>query len=638
MSAAADDRGLCGGGRSAGGAKSGVSVDTAPRHGIGPLYLLHFAQTHVDFRLAEFCAAAEYLCVPYALVPTPARGAVTAPVPDRTADVSRPFMLCQLPSDDAAQELLRRCSCLRAVWELWVCADTYADLHARNRLTRMYERWIPAQYAWKALMQGFNSAISDRRRVDLIESFSYMAFEGPTRMKGADLTWGVLEEYSRALGVPDMRGIEELGDSDPRLVQLFLGRKIKDRSGCTPARDLIDGLSLKKRQYIGNTSMESEMSIVMANMALSGPSKLVYDPFAGTGSVLYACSTLGAMTLGSDIDGRMLRGRDARDGRSGVALSAAQYGLSGRILDTVVCDMTQAPWREPFRGCARGGGLVDAIVTDPPYGVRAGAKRLGKRNAAQQRDEPFIMPDGTPSHVLPDYVPPTKPYHLSELVHDLLEYASALLRPHGRLVFWMPTMSEDNAATTVPEHPDFGLVAHSLQDFGKWGRRLITMEKRTDAHGAPRRGLSPPAPSSPPPMRRVRATDQPSEFRNRAGVSYFERERERLVSEIAASVETLIGTNNAVNRKLEEHIAVGKGFESISELWGRFSELMADAGVPPLSAPASASVAEDGKAQGRATETSAPPRETSAPPSARAPPETPHGNTHTDDGFPDADA
>lgn len=46
------------------------------------------------------------------------------------------------------------------------------------------------------------------------------------------------------------------------------------------------------------------------------------------------------------------------------------------------------------------------------------------------------------------------------------------------------------------------------------------------------------------------------------------------------SLETLIGNSNAANRKLEEQIAVGKGFESIAELWGRFSELMTQAGVP----------------------------------------------------------
>ena len=84
------------------------------------------------------------------------------------------------------------------------------------------------------------------------------------------------------------------------------------------------------------------------------------------------------------------------------------------------------------------------------------------------------MPDGMPSHMMPDYVPPTKPYHLSELVTDLLEYASALLHPGGRLVFWLPTMNEEKAETSIPTHAHFDLVAHSIQDFGRWSRRVRT--------------------------------------------------------------------------------------------------------------------------------------------------------------------
>lgn len=491
------------------------------------VYVLHFAQSHTDFRLPEFEASATYLGIPFEYVATPSRFG-----PHEGVDVRRPFILCRLPSDDAARELLRRCSCLRAVWELWVCADTYDELHARNRELKPWLPYSSPDISWKALMQGFNAAIPDARRIALIEAFGYMDLAGPTRLKKSDLTWGVIEEYARALDAGSAPHPQ--GDQDPRLVQLFFGRKIKDRSGCMPARDLIDELSLKKRQYIGNTSMESEMSVVMANMALAGPSKFVYDPFAGTGSMLYACSMLGAFSFGSDIDGRMLRGRQDKDGARGVALSARQYGLTGRILDTGVFDMTNAPWRLPFRN-GGGGGLFDAIVTDrtypppsdpAPYGVRAGAKRLGRRNVEHQRDEPYLMADGTPSHVLPNYLPPTKPYHLSELLTDLLEYASALLKPGGRLVFWLPTMSEDEVETTIPEHAHFALVAHSLQDFGKWGRRLITMQKRHDA--------GPTAFRAPPDAAkgRVRASDDPAEFRNRVRTSTYPVLRARVVEGI----------------------------------------------------------------------------------------------------------
>ena len=340
------------------------SVMTALREKDAPwgrVYVLHCAHSHTDFRIPEIVASAEYLGLRHELLPTPSREC-----PDGLlGDVSRPFMLCRLEDDEAARQMLRRCSCLRGIWELWACADTYVDLHARNQARRAYEPWLAPQYTWKALMQGFNVAMGSKRRIALIESFSYMDFKGPTQMRGSDVTWGVLEEYRRPTDPQDVeaRGHAELGDRDPRLVQLFLGRKIKDRTGAMPARDLIDALDLKKRTYIGNTSMESEMSVIMATMALAGPGQFIYDPFAGTGSMLYACSMLGAFTFGSDIDGRMLRGKD-RQGPSGITRSAQQYGLRGRVVDTAVFDMTQSPWRVPFRGEV---GLFDAIVTDRTY-------------------------------------------------------------------------------------------------------------------------------------------------------------------------------------------------------------------------------------------------------------------------------
>ena len=334
----------------------------------GRVYVLHCAHSHTDFRLPEIEASAAYLGMDYELLRTPSR---RDPV-GVTDDVSRPFHLCKLPSDDAAKALLHRCSCIRAVWELWACADTYGELHSRNQEARMYVPWQSSEYSWKALMQGFHAALPEKRRLSLIESFVYMGLEGPVRMRGADLTWGVLEEYRRPSDDVPAEGPEaeaqdapaELGDSDPRLLQLFLGRKIKDRSGAMPARDLIDVLNLKKRRYIGNTSMESEMSVIMANMALAGPGKFVYDPFAGTGSMLYACSIFGAFSFGSDIDGRMLRGKNPSQKDSGIVQSAKQYGIQGRLIDTAVFDMTRAPWRTPFRGDV---GIFDAIVTDRMY-------------------------------------------------------------------------------------------------------------------------------------------------------------------------------------------------------------------------------------------------------------------------------
>lgn len=50
--------------------------------------------------------------------------------------------------------------------------------------------------------------------------------------------------------------------------------------------------------------MEAELSLIMANQAKAKPGALIYDPFVGTGSMLYTSAFFGAYVIGSDIDGR----------------------------------------------------------------------------------------------------------------------------------------------------------------------------------------------------------------------------------------------------------------------------------------------------------------------------------------------
>ena len=72
------------------------------------------------------------------------------------------------------------------------------------------------------------------------------------------------------------------------------------------------------------------------------------------------------------------------------------------------------------------------------------------------------------------YVPPTKPYELSALAVDLVLLARYMLKPEGRLVFFLPTVTDEYAELDVEAMLCEGMevVANSLQDFGSWGRRV----------------------------------------------------------------------------------------------------------------------------------------------------------------------
>jgi len=84
---------------------------------------------------------------------------------------------------------------------------------------------------------------------------------------------------------------------------------------------------------------------------------------------------------------------------------------------------------------------------------------------------------------LPDYIPPTKPYEMSQVVADLLMFAVKNLVRGGRLVYWLPTVTEDYSIDDLPTHPCMELISNCEQAFGQWSRRLITMEKVKDWDG-----------------------------------------------------------------------------------------------------------------------------------------------------------
>lgn len=87
-------------------------------------------------------------------------------------------------------------------------------------------------------------------------------------------------------------------------IDLFFGRWI-----CDGARHLISKISLKTRSFIGNTSMDAQLSLIMANQACVQPGHVVLDPFVGSGSLLVAAAQFGAYVMGADIDYLMLHAR-----------------------------------------------------------------------------------------------------------------------------------------------------------------------------------------------------------------------------------------------------------------------------------------------------------------------------------------
>lgn len=53
------------------------------------------------------------------------------------------------------------------------------------------------------------------------------------------------------------------------------------------------------------------------------------------------------------------------------------------------------------------------------------------------------------------------------MLHDILNFAFAMLVEDGRLCMWMPTANEKNVELGLPSHPGLELLSVSVQDFNK---------------------------------------------------------------------------------------------------------------------------------------------------------------------------
>ncbi|KAJ0392891.1 hypothetical protein P43SY_000991 [Pythium insidiosum] len=434
-------------------------------------FLVFFVHRHFAFRYPELDA----VLTMQGLRLADAVGDVAA-LPDPE---SSPVLRIRLPSEQHAKFLSARAILVKGVYEVWghvQGADYAALVRAVDSYAGPGKARIVADAAcsWCINVEAFGKKLTMEDQESRRERFrDVLPFAGPVQMKQPDEKLLILEEFG--LELPD------LSTATPQ--QLFFLREIagsERNRGRGGARDLIDQQTLKRRAYIGPTSMESEMALLMANMALVQRGDLVIDPFVGTGSVLIPCATHGAVCFGTDIDIRVLLGTGVGVSGAGATTASAedtarvnvitnfkQYGLP--LPELVRADNSLNPLVE------RCHGLFDAVVCDPPYGIRAGARKSGRRPSSSS-SKPAA--DGQLAKKMKQtYVPPTQPYAAEDVMKDLLEFAARTLRVGGRLVYLLPTTYEYTDAD-LPRHPQLEVLANSEQKLTKkYARRLITMVK-----------------------------------------------------------------------------------------------------------------------------------------------------------------
>ncbi len=418
-------------------------------------YLFFLAQHHMTFRVPELRSVARLFGIELSFE-------------DADHSVNSALLIVDVRGGDAAvKRLLERCVLIRHAFRLWCYGDSWEACLAQLSTPRVVELMAPfvaEDTRFKIEAETFGKRAGSKHRQRVFDRLSCLPLRGRVDLKQPDLVVCLAEDYG----------------ADPKYVpeepyQVALGHLVAR----SQRNELMRRYDLKSRAMVGNTSMDTELSLIMANLAMAGPGRLVFDPFVGTASLLTSCAAFGAHVAGADINfqvihgiGRTSRahtGSKMRGPRENIRATFEQYGQTHLLLDCLVADSSSPCLRDTPTP------LFDAIVSDPPYGIREGAKKIGDGKAGSDSAAKPV-----PDELRDTHIPRSEQYALGRVYCDLVAFAMRYLVVGGRLVFWMPC--ETHEMPSVPHHPRMRRIACSRQLLsGKLSRWLVTMEKVEEA-------------------------------------------------------------------------------------------------------------------------------------------------------------
>ena len=458
----------------------------------------HLALSWLGFRIAELRASAESAGVSLDI-----DGESEAALEHRADSV---LLRVRLLDEASALRLAERSVLTKSFVDVWASANTWDELKAS---LLAYPRDLAAPYlaegtTFKVVVTSFGKKLTDAERMEYIRALEpLLPWKGKVSLKAAQHTFVVFVDSADGSTIPpsgrrpaatDHAGAKDGGGGERR-PRFHFGRMVAEGR-----RDLVGKYDLKKRNYIGTTSLDAELSLLMANLARVRRNDLVYDPYCGTAGTLVAAGAFGARVLGCDLHLATIRGElRTRSGPSklkqakvqGIPETFAQYGLPPPI-DRLHGDSGA---RLAFlRGCGASsgggdgqsaepsgpsvlhpparGGLFDAIITDPPYGIR--------ERSSEVVDERLISRE-LPAELMEGHVARTAIAALEQLLGDLFAFSARSLVPGGRLVFLLPT-TEPFTASLLPAHPGLELETACEQLMAaRWSRWVVVMRKSRGA-------------------------------------------------------------------------------------------------------------------------------------------------------------
>lgn len=326
----------------------------------------------------------------------------------------------------------------RGVFEVWGAGDDIASCAAATEAVSVdwLRQRIDGPWRVEFVVTGARHSQHGTDPAARIRHFGHVldALEDrPVRLRGpAHRVW--LIEDRRVI-----EGGHPLPDRPPRFhLALQLPSAVADTQAA------LSRLDLRRRAFLGTSTLAADRALLLCNLGLattgSGPAA-VLDPFCGSGGVLLAAAALGAATVGSDIDWRLVS-----DNRVPIEIPATAHRPARGVEAVRMTDNfdeaglphprallaldVEAPDAAERLLEAHGGKRYDALVTDPPYGRREFQRGTGAWDGALT----FRVDTDT----------------LTTTLGRLMALAQQVVRPGGRLVFLAPVRApRDPSKPTV---------------------------------------------------------------------------------------------------------------------------------------------------------------------------------------------
>ena len=228
--------------------QSAMATDTASSAAASRPYLCHLiSNTWFNFRVAELRAVAGLAGVELAIDPEEEAALREESV----------FLTVRVADDANVARLAARTVMVRRFVDLWASGDSWETLAATVRALspEVYGAYLAEGTTFKVRVEAFGRAFSEAEKVEQIERLGQLLpFRGKVRLKAPQHSFVLLCDQSTA-GRP------------PRL---YFGREV-----ASGQRELPGVYDLKRRNYIGTTSLDAELALLMANLARVRPHHLV---------------------------------------------------------------------------------------------------------------------------------------------------------------------------------------------------------------------------------------------------------------------------------------------------------------------------------------------------------------------------